>query len=224
MGMLPLFLNDNSLAMIDFMLNDLGGKAGKRFAAGLEVRGQILHIHRAVAKGLFSTGMGKTALFRLVVFFGMFYDHRVQHGQDGVVVVHHDDTLIKADHVGGKTHTALGVGLQGVDEILHDGKILLGGRFGFAVQGKNVGYNGSYHRIDTSFLFKVYRYCSTKTESVKGKDTAKKTKRWYNRIIKHKEYEGEKTPKRVDFPGIKEINDGKNHCIRYGQRHGDPVL
>lgn len=48
MGMLPLFSNDNSFAMIDFMLNDLRRPTGEGLETHLKITVLVFNLNRLI--------------------------------------------------------------------------------------------------------------------------------------------------------------------------------
>ena len=110
------------------MLDNLGSPAGEGLDAGLELFILPAHLDGIPSPDRTGAGQGKTAL--LGVIGGRTpEDFRVQHHQIGAFVLHGNDALVDANHVGSHAHTALLVENQGFQKVRCHRKILRYGRF-----------------------------------------------------------------------------------------------
>ena len=164
--------------MIDFVLDDLCRPAGEGFEASLKPLVLILHLDGLPALGFPGASEGETALLRLI-WPGLFDNLRVEHDCVLALVVKDYDPLADADHIGCHAHTAVLVGSQGVQQILDNGQILQGGRFGLLGEERFVSHDLSYHilllhyalRTSPKGKFMVYLYKIAQTGE-KGKSRA----------------------------------------------------
>ena len=72
------YLNQDSVAVIDLMLNDLRCPAGEGLDSRLELGILVFHLDGTVAFGLALSGQGQTSLFCLIGI-GIFDDLRIKH-------------------------------------------------------------------------------------------------------------------------------------------------
>ena len=149
--------DQNTIAMVNFMLNDLCRPAGEGFQPGLEVQILIADLDFLIAFGFSGTAQQrKTAFLRIVLAFRLD-DLRIQHGHIGSFVVKYDDPLGHTDHVGCHAHTALLVGNQGIQQILGNGQIFFGGRRGSSRQENRIVHQFFYHR-SSLLIFPHYTF------------------------------------------------------------------
>ena len=145
-------LYDNSIAVVNFVLDYLRRPAGEGFDAGLEVFVLPFHLNGAVALGFAGALQRETALLRLKRV-GAFDDSRVKHCHIFAVVVKSNDTLVHTDHIGCQTNTGLGVGFQGVKEVFRNGEILQSSRFAASAKKNYVVNDGFYHKKSSFVLY-----------------------------------------------------------------------
>ena len=143
--------NQNSLAVVDLVLDELGRPAGEGLEAGLKLLVLILNLDRLPAFGLPGAGEGETALLCLVGA-GFFDDFQVEHYNIFALVVRDDDPLADTDHIGRYAHTAVLVGGQGVQQVLGDGQVLQGGWFGLLGEEGFVSHDLSYHILRLHYV------------------------------------------------------------------------
>ena len=129
--------DDDAVAVVDLVLDDLGGPAGEGSETGLEFFVLPLDLDGLIALRFPAAGEGETALLRLVGA-GALDDDGVEHDVIFAVVVKDDDALADADHVGGHAHAAVPVGGQGVQQVLGHAQVLRRGGLGFLGQEKFV--------------------------------------------------------------------------------------
>ena len=104
-------LDDNALAMVDFVLDNLGSPAGKSFESCLELFVLISDFDGMKALCLAGTGERQAALLRLVGT-GSFDDLRMKHSHVGTLSVKDDDAFVHTDHVSCHAHASLLVSFQ----------------------------------------------------------------------------------------------------------------
>lgn len=119
--------DDDSLAMIDLMLNDLRGETGERGMALAEFAVGIRHFDALVTYGVAFSLKGKTSFggVERAVSRG---DFGIEHDEDAAaeILIHEgDDALGNADHIRGHADAAIAVCFEGVFEILGHGEILI---------------------------------------------------------------------------------------------------
>lgn len=132
-------LYNYSLAVVDFVLDDLGGVAREVFDAAGKVLVQILNLNAAISGTGTLADERKTSFARLVGV-DLLKNLRVVHKQRPVAVLYADDALAYADHVGGKPHALVLVFMQRVQKIL-PGRGVVGPRvFGRQAQ-KELGFH-----------------------------------------------------------------------------------
>ena len=113
------FSNQNSIAMVDLMLDDLGCEALKDTRSGIERLILISNGDLPISFCFSDTCQRQTAFLRFV-FSRFCGDLRVDHDHLHWTIAEYDDALLFADHVGGHAHAAVQVGPQGVHEIGDD--------------------------------------------------------------------------------------------------------
>lgn len=120
-------LDQNAVAVVDFMLDDLGGEAGESFDARFHGEILITHFDGAVARRAARARKRQAAFFS---FAGACVrdDLGVQHGQIRSVVVERDDALELADHVRSHAYAGMPSRCKRVQQILRDRQIGLGRR------------------------------------------------------------------------------------------------
>ena len=139
-------LDQNAIAVVNLVLNNLGCPAGEGFQPGL--KGCILVLYLDFLKPLCFPGaaqQGQTALLGFI-FTGSIDDFRIQHDHVSSFAVKGDDAFINTDHIGGHAHTFFLVGGQGVQQILGNLQILRSGKCGLPGQKNGVVDNGLNHR------------------------------------------------------------------------------
>lgn len=135
--------------MVDFVLNDLGSPAGKGFQACLEIFILILYFDGFPALCLSRTCKGKTALLGLIQS-GLLYDLRIEHGHVAAFAFKYDDAFAYANHIACHADAALLVGLQRLQQVCRQRKILWCGGFGLLGKQGNISANFSYHCISSN--------------------------------------------------------------------------
>ncbi len=118
--------NNNPIAMVDFVLNNLRGEALIGLNPCLERAGLVLHLDALVPLAWAGALQRKASFFGLVPA-ACLDDFGVEHQQKIAVVIHHNHPYLRANHVGGQPHTAVGVGGKGVEQILRGGQVGSGG-------------------------------------------------------------------------------------------------
>lgn len=119
--------DDDSLAMVDLMLDDLRGETGERGMALAEFAVEVRHLDTLVAHGMAFSLKGK-ASFGGVERTVSRGDLRVEHDADTAaeILVHEgDDSLGNADHVRGHADAAIAVSFERVFEVLGHGEVLI---------------------------------------------------------------------------------------------------
>ena len=100
------FSDDNTLAMVDLMLDNLCGPAGEGFQSRLELFVLVLHLDGLPAARFARAGQRQTALLGLIAA-GLLDDLRVEHHHIRSLVIERDDALVHADHVRRHADTAV---------------------------------------------------------------------------------------------------------------------
>lgn len=124
MAVKSLLLDDNSIAVVHFMLDNLCSPAGERSPLQLPIHVPEFHLDFFVSGGFADTGKGEAAFFRLE---GVLCreDSRIEHDHIHDAHVYYDDALSDTDHVGRHAHASVSVRLQGVHQIPADCHIFL---------------------------------------------------------------------------------------------------
>lgn len=107
------FSNDNTIAVIDFVLNDLCCPAFECMALLLPVDVEIFYLDFFVARAFSCASQGKTAFLCLIFPFSG-NDNGIEHGNIHETHADRNDTFFHTDHIRRQTHTAGFVCLQGV--------------------------------------------------------------------------------------------------------------
>ena len=110
-------LYQNTVTVVDFVLDDFGGVAREVFDAVDEILVQILNLNAAIA----STGAlaGKReAFFARLIGIDLLKNLRVVHQQRPVAVLYADDAFAHANHVGGKAHALVLMLMERIQEVL----------------------------------------------------------------------------------------------------------
>ena len=110
-------LNDNTVAVVDFVLDDFGGVAREILDAVDEVLVQILRLNAAITCAGALAGE-REATFARLVGVDLLKNLRVVHEQRLAAVLYADDALAYADHVGGKAYALMLMFMQRVQKIL----------------------------------------------------------------------------------------------------------
>ena len=116
-----------AVAVVDFVLDDLGGEAGECFDARLHGEILVAHLDGAVARRGSRARKRQAAFFRFVGACARD-DLGVQHGQVCTFVVEGDDAFDFADHVRRHADARMAVRRKRVQKILRDGQIGFGSR------------------------------------------------------------------------------------------------
>lgn len=148
--------DQNAVAVVDLMLDDLGRPAGEGPDPGLE--GLVLPAYLDLLKppGLPGTAQQrKTALFRFI-FPGAAEELRIQHDHIAPLTVEGDDPAGDADHVGGHAHAFFLMGSQGIQQVPGSLQILFSSRGRFPGQENGVVNDGLDHE-KTSFHRQIKR-------------------------------------------------------------------
>lgn len=95
--------DDHTVAVVDFVLDDLGRPAGESLEAGLEFLVLVLHLDGQPAFGLANPSQREAALLRLIGA-GFLDDLRVEHD-------HVDTLIVKGDDTHGGTPFGMRIGL-----------------------------------------------------------------------------------------------------------------
>ena len=131
--------------MVDLVLKDLGGPAGKGLDAGLEFFVLPLDLDGLEALGLSGTGEGETALLGLIRP-GLFEDDRVEHDEIAILAFECEDAFSDAYHVRCHADAAVFVGAERFQQVLRDGQVFRQGRRGFSGEKKLVFADVTDHR------------------------------------------------------------------------------
>ena len=121
-------LDEYAVAVVDFVLDDLGRVAGERFGARGERLVKIIHADAAPARGGARARKGEAALLGLVLV-GALDDDRVVHEPCARAVLNHDDALALPDHVRRHADALVRMRRKGVEQVLAD-RGVLGSRVG----------------------------------------------------------------------------------------------
>ena len=108
--------DQNAVAVVNFMLDDLSSPAGKGLQTDLKGIILITHFDGAISLGLPCTGKRKTAFFSLI-WAGEFDDFGVEHDHGRSVVIENDNPFGFADHVCRHPHAPPGIRLEGVQQV-----------------------------------------------------------------------------------------------------------
>ena len=112
-------LNDDTVAVVDFMLNDLRSEATEAATALDEAAVQILNFDGFKAFARAFSHERKTTLLSFVRA-GFFYNNRIYHRYIKRSMRKNNDTLADTDHVGSKADTFFFVGLQSIKQVSDD--------------------------------------------------------------------------------------------------------
>ena len=107
-----------SVAMVNFVLDDLGRPAGKGFDAGLELLVLPFDFNRLITLAGTRTAKKGQATLLGFVWPGHFDDFRIEHNHIGSCVIKGDDPPEHPNHIGSHTHTAFPVGGEGVQQVV----------------------------------------------------------------------------------------------------------
>lgn len=143
-GEVLFWLDDNAVAVVHFMLDDLCGPAGERSPLQLPIHVTELHFDFLVPGGFADAGEGKASLFRLEGFLCR-EDFRVEHDHIHDAHAHNDDVLPDANHVGRHAHAPVAVRPQSVHQIPANRHIFFRCRLRLLSQEKGIFHNFSYH-------------------------------------------------------------------------------
>lgn len=137
-------LNNDAVAVVDFVLDDLGGVAREVFDVVDEVLVQILHLNATIASTEALAGKRKTSFARLVGI-DLLKNLRVVHKQRLAAVLYADDAFAHTDHVGGEAHALVLMLMERIQEVL-PGHGVIGARvFGRQAQ-KELGFHDGLNR------------------------------------------------------------------------------
>ena len=138
-------LDQNAVAVVDLVLDDLGGEAGEGFDSRLYGEILVAHLDGAIARRGARARKRQAAFFRLVGA-GARDDLGIQHGHVRAAVVEDDDAFELADHVRRHADAGMTMRLQRVQQVLRDGQVGLGCRCRRALQNQLVSHDGTNHR------------------------------------------------------------------------------
>lgn len=110
------YLYKNTIAVVQLMLNDLGGEASQRLDMGAKAFILIAYTNHVGPLHGSNTCQGKATLLR-GVFALLLEQLRIQHQPDLLFLYKHDDPLSVTDHVGCHTHTFMQMGIQCIPQI-----------------------------------------------------------------------------------------------------------
>ena len=139
-----LISDEDPVAVVDLVLDDLRGPPGEPPALLLPAAVQVLHLDILIS------GRLPDAVQRQAPFLGLERrvlsdDDRIIHDQVQHAHIDHDDPFPHADHVGRHADAAVTVGLQGVQEVLPDGQVLFRRFLRLLAEEERVSDDGSYH-------------------------------------------------------------------------------
>ena len=157
-------LYQDAIAMIHFVLNDLGCPAGEGFQSGLQGSILIADFDFTEAFGFpGSAQQGKTAFFRFICFAAAD-DLRIQHHHVAALTVECNDIFENADHVGSHAHAFFFMGSQGIQQVLGGLQVFCSCGGGFPCQENRVVDNGlnhgkdSFQRISRAMASRITRW------------------------------------------------------------------
>ena len=139
--------DQDAIAVIHFVLDDLGCPAGEGFDSDLHLL--VLPADFDLLIPLAFPGaaqQGKAAFFRFV-FLGECQDLRIKHEHIASVAIEGDDPFRLADHIGGHANAGFFVKSQGIQQIPGDGQIFLAGGRRLPGQQKGVVYQFLDHGV-----------------------------------------------------------------------------
>ena len=130
--------DQDAVAVVHLMLDDLGGPAGVGLQPGLEVQILIADLDLLEAFGFPGAAQqGQTALLGFV-FPGGGNDLRIQHQGEILSVGKDDDPFGHTDHIGGHADTGGPVGGDGVQQILGNGQVVGSGIGAFSGEEQGI--------------------------------------------------------------------------------------
>ena len=138
-------LDNDSIAVVDLVLDYLGGEAGEGLDALLKLLVEPAHLYRAVAPSLAGAVERQAALLGLICA-RLLYNFGVEHDLKFALVVKGNDALTYADHVRRHAHAAVLVGDERVEKILRRAEILGTRRLGLLSEKSLVPANFTNHR------------------------------------------------------------------------------
>ena len=125
--------DDDALAVVDLVLDNLGRPAGEGLNPLLEFFVLPADLDGLPPPGSAGAGEGQAPLLRLIGA-GPFHDLRIEHDHIAALVVEGDDALVHADHVGRHTYAAVPVDFQCLQQIRRDRQVLRRGGLGLLGQ------------------------------------------------------------------------------------------
>ena len=134
--LVPFSLNQDTVAMVNLVLNDLSRPSMKGPLFCLETCILISNCNRPVAHNLPSSRKRQTPLFCLIRL-SKPNDLRIKHHYGSPFIVKHNDALRNTDHIGSHPNASIFVCFKGVQQILSNRKILVCCRRGFLRKKKN---------------------------------------------------------------------------------------
>lgn len=137
-------LYDNSIAVIDLMLDDLRGKAAEIFDSGLEFLILVFQLNASTSARFARAGKRKASLLRFVGIV-LPQDFRIVHHGVFALIIYGDDAFAHADHVRRHAHAAAFVEFQRVQKIVCSAFIRLRGDFRLLRQKRRIAHNFAYH-------------------------------------------------------------------------------
>jgi hypothetical protein len=137
--------DEDAVAVVDFMLDDLGSPATEGFDPGLEglvlpTDFDFLITHRFSG----TSQKGQASFFGFIFSFGL-ENFRIQHSADLIAFHENDDSHKFTDHIACHTNTAIPVKSKGIRQILQGGQICLASSAGFSGQQQRIVYQFSNH-------------------------------------------------------------------------------
>lgn len=130
---MPGRLDDDAVAVVDLVLDDLRGEAMEGAGAGPEALVEIADLNRAVAHGV-AFARQREAGFARLVRAAALEDRWVVHEQRGAPVVDGDDAPPLPDHVGGEAYALVRMGGECVQQVLAACGVVWRGVFGRQAQ------------------------------------------------------------------------------------------
>ena len=138
------FSNQNPIAMVDLMLDDLGCEALKDTRSGME-RLILISNGDLPVSFCFSDACQRQTAFLCFVFSRFCGDLRVDHDHLHWTIAEYDDALLLTDHVGGHAYAAVLVGSQGVHQVSDDLTVGFRGWLRLLCQKERIMHDGSFH-------------------------------------------------------------------------------
>ena len=162
--------------MVQFMLDNLGGKARKGGSHLLPILIAVANHNVLIASGWPAADQRQTE-FCCLIRFGLADEDGIIQDQVTKAQADNDNPLLNPNHIGCQAYTGILMGQQGVLQILPDGQVSRAGLLGFLLEKEDVFRNGFDH--NRSFLvFFFTDFDSQRSKQNRQKTSSSNDKYW----------------------------------------------